>query len=78
MSTNLDQVSRSLPHKNVAAALQDVFSAHHREIDQLNHLPHHEPPTQEADSVTVAPEPSVTLTKAQQQITHNRAKRMAE
>src|SRR5215475_6871566 len=34
--------------KNLAAALQEVFSAHHREIDQLNHLPHNEPPTQEA------------------------------
>src|SRR5215475_2355019 len=64
--------------KNLAAALQEVFSAHHREIDQLNHLPHNEPPTQEADSVMVPPEPPVTMTKAQQQIAHNRAKRVVE
>jgi transposase len=64
--------------KNLAAALQEVFSAHHREIDQLNHLPHNEPPTQEADSVTVPPELPVTMSKAQQQIAHNRAKRVVE
>ena len=64
--------------KNVAAALQEVFNAHHREIDQLNHLPHNESPTQDADSMTVPPEPPVTLTKAQQQIAQNRAKRVTE
>jgi transposase len=64
--------------KNLAAALQEVFSAHHREIDQLNHLPHHEPPTQDAASVTVPPKPPVTMTKAQQHIAHNRAKRVVE
>lgn len=64
--------------KNVAAALQEVFSAHHREIDQLNHLPHHEPPTQDADAVMIPPEPPVAMTKAQRQIAHNRAKRVAE
>src|SRR5262245_38482679 len=47
--------------KNLAAALQAVFSAHHREIDQLNHLPHNAPPTQEADSVTVPPQLPVTM-----------------
>jgi transposase len=60
--------------KNVAAALQEVFSVHHREIDQLNHMPPNEPPTQDANAVTVPPEPPV----AQQHITHNRAKRVAE
>jgi transposase len=30
--------------KNLAAALQEVFRVHHREMDQLNHLPHNEPP----------------------------------
>jgi transposase len=64
--------------KNLAAALQEVFSAHHREIDQLNHVSHNEPPTQDADSVAVPPEPPVTMTKAQQQIAHNRAKRVTE
>ena len=64
--------------KNVAAALQEVFSAHHRELDQLNHLPHNEPPTQDDDAVMVPPEPPATMTKAQQQIAHNRARRVAE
>jgi transposase len=64
--------------KNLAAALQEVFSTHHREIDQLNHLPHNAPPTQDADAVTVPPEPPVTMTKAQQHIAHNRAKRVVE
>jgi transposase len=64
--------------KNLAAALQEVFSVHHRELDQLNHLPHHEPPPRDADAVTVAPEPAVTMTKAQQHMAHHHAKRMAE
>jgi hypothetical protein len=64
--------------KNVAAALQEVFSAHHRELDQLHHMPHNEPPTQDADAVMVPPEPPVTMTTAQQQIAHNRAKRVAD
>ena len=64
--------------KTVAAALQEVFRAHHREIDQRNHLPHHEPPTQDADSVMVPPERPVAMTKAQPQIAHHRAKRVAE
>jgi transposase len=64
--------------KNLAAALQEVFSAHYRELDQLNHMPPNEPPTQDADSVTVPPEPPVTMTKAQQHIVHNRAKRVVE
>jgi transposase len=64
--------------KNVAAALQEVFSAHHREIDQLNHLPHNEPPTQEDAPVTVPTEHPVAMTKVQQQIAHNRAKRVTE
>jgi transposase len=64
--------------KNLAAALQEVFSAHHRELDQLNHLPHTESPIQDADSVTEPPAPPGTLTKAQQQIAHTRARRMAE
>jgi transposase len=64
--------------KNLAAALQEVFSAHHREIAQLNHLPPNEPPTQDADAVTVPPAPPVTMTKAQQHMAHNRAKRVVE
>ena len=64
--------------KNVAAALQEVFSVHHREIDQRNHMPHNEPPPQDTDVVTVPPAPPVTMTKAQQHMAHNRAKRVAE
>jgi transposase len=64
--------------KHVAAALQEVFSAHHRAIDQLNHLPHNEPPPQDTDVVTVPLDPPVTMTKAQQHIAHHRAKRVAE
>jgi transposase len=64
--------------KNVAAALQEVFSAHHREIAQLNHGPHNESPTQDADSVPVPTARCVAMTRAQQQIAHNRAKRMTE
>jgi transposase len=30
--------------KNLAAALQEVFNGHHRELDQRNHLAHNEPP----------------------------------
>jgi hypothetical protein len=41
-------------------------------------MPHHEPPTQDAASVTIPPEPPVTMTKAQQHIAHNRAKRVSE
>jgi transposase len=52
--------------KNLAAALQEVFNAHHRELDKRH------------DSVTVPTEHPVAITKAQQQIAHNRAKRMAE
>jgi transposase len=62
----------------LTAALQEVFNGHHREIDQLNHLAHNEPPTQDDDSVMGPTECPVATTKAQQQITQNRAKRMAE
>jgi len=64
--------------KNLAAALQEVCSAHHREIAQLNHMAHNEPPTHDAASVTVPPEPPVTMTKAQPHIAHHRAKRVVE
>jgi transposase len=62
--------------KNVAAALHAVFNGHHREMDQLNHLPHNEPATHDVDAVTLSPDPPVTMHKAQQQITHNRAQRV--
>jgi transposase len=64
--------------KNLAAALQEVFSAHHREIAPRNHVPNSEPPTQADDPVTVPTERPVVMTQAQQQIAHNRAKRVVE
>jgi transposase len=64
--------------KNLAAALQEVFNAHHRELDQLNHMLPNEPLAQDDDPVTVPPEPPITMTKAQQQIAYNRAKRVAQ
>ena len=62
----------------MTAALQEVFNAQHREIDQLNHVPHHEPSPQDNDVVPVPTERPVPMPKAQQQIAHNRAKRVAE
>jgi transposase len=64
--------------KNLASALQEVVSAHHREIDTLNHMQHNAPLTQKDDSVPVPMGPPVTTTRAQQQIEHNRARRVAE
>lgn len=64
--------------KNLAAALQEVFSVHHREIDQLNHAPHDASPTHDDDSVATSTEPPAATTKVQQQIAHNRARRVAE
>ena len=64
--------------KNVAAALQEVLSAHHRELDQLNHVSHNEPPTQDDDPVTGPTAPPVAMTQAQQQIAQHRAKRVTE
>ena len=64
--------------KNLASALQEVFSVYHREIDQLNHVPHDEVPAQDDDTGATSTEPPVPMTKAQQQIAHNRAKRVAE
>jgi transposase len=64
--------------KNLASAFQEIFSVHHREMDQLNHVPHDEVPSQDDDTGATATEPPVPMTKAQQQIAHNRAKRVAE
>src|SRR5215470_7873905 len=64
--------------KNLASALQEVFSVHHREIDQRNHVPHDEGPAQDDDTGATATAPPVPMTKTQHQIAHNRAKRVAE
>ena len=64
--------------KNLAAALQEVFSAHHREIDHLNQVPQNEPAPPDDAAVTVPLESPVATSRAQQQIAHNRARRVAE
>lgn len=64
--------------KNLASALQEVFSAHHVAIDQINHTVHDEVSPQNDDSMVASTAPPVATTKAQQQIVHNRARRVAE
>ena len=64
--------------KNLASALQEVFSAHHREIAQLNKVAQNEPLTRDDGSVAVAVVPPAITSRAQQQIEHNRARRVAE
>jgi transposase len=64
--------------KNLAAALQEVFSAHHREIADLDHVPHNPSSPPDDAAVTVPMASPVALSRAQQQIAHNRAKRVVE
>ena len=47
-------------------------------MNQRNHVPHNEPITQDADSVMAPTEPPVATPTAQQQIAHNRAKRVMQ
>jgi transposase len=64
--------------KNLAAALQEVFSAHHREIAHLNHMPQNAPSPSDNTEGTVPMASPVATSRAQQQIEHNRARRVAE
>lgn len=64
--------------KNLASALQEVFNAHHREMANLNNVPQNEPLTRDDSAVAVAVVPPVVTSRAQQQIEHNRARRVAE
>lgn len=64
--------------KNLASALQEVFNAHHREIANLDNVPQNEPLTQDDSAVAVAVVPPVVTSRAQQQIEHNRTRRVAE
>jgi transposase len=64
--------------QNLAAALQEVFSTHHREIEHLNPGQQNDPPAHDDGSVPVLVEPPGATTRAQQQIAHNRARRVAE
>jgi transposase len=65
--------------KNLASALQEVFSVHHREIENLNHVQQNTSQTRDVDvaAVPMAP-PVVATSRAQQQIEQNRARRVAE
>jgi transposase len=66
--------------KNVIAALQEVFNAHHQEIDKRNCVDQEqdETPTKD-DALGVVPTaPPTRMTQAQQQMAHTRAKRLAE
>jgi transposase len=64
--------------QNVAAALQEVFSAHHRDIEALHEAKHSESLRLDDGSMTVPVGPPVATSRAQQQIEHNRARRVAE
>ena len=63
--------------KHWAAPLQEVWHGQHREIAQLHHLAHHEPPPQDDAAVTGPTACPVAMPQAQQQRTHHRAKRVA-
>jgi hypothetical protein len=72
------QVADRLPLlKHVASARQEVLHGQHRERAPRNHVPHNEPRPQEDDAVPVPTDRPVAMTKAQQQIVHHRAKRVA-
>ena len=64
--------------QNVAAALQEVFSAHSRDIEALHEAKHRESLSLDDGSMTVPAGPPVAPSRAQQQIEHNRARRVAE
>lgn len=64
--------------QNVAAALQEVFSAHHREIETLHDAKQSASRQLDDGSIAVPVVPPVAISRTQQQIEHNRAKRVAE
>ena len=63
--------------QTLAATLEEVFSAHHRDLAALHEATRPEPVHLDADAVAVPMEPPVTSLKARQQIAHNRARRLA-
>jgi hypothetical protein len=71
----LDQGSRSLPHQNLAATLEAVFSAHHQDLAALHEATRPKPIPLDADAVLVAP-PGASP-KARQQSAQSRARRLA-
>jgi transposase len=63
--------------QNLAATLEEVFSAHHRDLAALHEATRPEPVRLDADAVVVPVAPPVASPKARQQIAHNRARRLA-
>jgi transposase len=63
--------------QNLAATLEEVFSAHHRDLAALQAATRPAPVRLAADAVAVPIEPPGTSPKARQQIAHNRARRLA-
>jgi transposase len=64
--------------QNLAEALQEVFSAHHREIENGNPVQQNEALPLADGSVAVPVAPPVATSRAQQQVEQNRARRVAE
>jgi hypothetical protein len=64
--------------QNVAAALREVFRAHSLDIEALHEAKHRESLSLDDGSLTVPVGPPGAPSRAQQQIEHNRARRVAE
>jgi transposase len=64
--------------QNLVSALQEVFSTHHCEIANLNNVTQNEARTRDDGAGAVPVAPPVATSRAQQQIKHNRARRVAE
>jgi len=63
--------------QNLAATLEEVFSAHHRDLAALHEATRPEPVLLDEDAVVVPVTPPVASPKARQQIAHKRARRLA-
>ena len=63
--------------QNLAAALEEVFSAHHQDLASLHEATRPEPVNLDDDAVAVCVAPPVASPKARQQMAHNRARRLA-
>ena len=63
--------------QNLAATLEAVFSAHHRDLAALQEATRPEPVCLAADAVAVPVAPPVASPKAQQQMAQKRARRLA-
>jgi transposase len=63
--------------QNLAATLEAVFSAHHRDLAALHEATRPEPVPLDADAVAIPVAPPVARPKAQQQMVQKRARRLA-